>query len=87
MKTITYVATVIILSFYATCHAGVDHSEFIETQYLTGEDVTRSCLECHEETAMEFMDTAHWMWSGQTPYLKRHEADNHLGKINLINDY
>jgi len=47
MKTITHVATAIILSFYATCHAGMDHSEFIETQCLTGEDVTRSCLDCH----------------------------------------
>ncbi|SMC36877.1 hypothetical protein SAMN02746065_101171 [Desulfocicer vacuolatum DSM 3385] len=87
MKIIPIIATAFIISVYGTSYADVDHSEFIETQCLTGEDVTRTCLECHEETAMEFMDTAHWMWKGKTPYLKGHETDGRFGKINLMNDY
>ncbi len=87
MKTITVIATAIIISICATSHAGEDHSQFIESQCTTGEDVTKACLECHEETAEEFMHTAHWMWKGKTPFLKNHEFDTHLGKINLMNDY
>ena len=87
MKIIMLVTATFILSSCTTSHAGVNHSEFIETQCITGEDVTRTCLECHEETALEFMDTAHWMWKGETPFLKNHESDSHLGKINLMNDY
>ena len=87
MKILTLVLTVLIISTCTTSHAGVDHSEFIETQCITGKDVTRTCLECHEETATEFMNTAHWMWKGETPFLKNHESDSHLGKINLMNNY
>ena len=87
MEKIPLAAAALIISFYSISYAGVDHSEFIEDQCLTGEDVTRTCLNCHEETAMEFMDTAHWMWKGKTPYLKGHESDSHIGKTNLMNDY
>ena len=89
MKIITIVLSVIsiIISFNTKSHADVDHSDFIENQCATGEDVTRSCLECHEETADEFMNTAHWMWKGETPFLIGHESDSSLGKINLMNDY
>lgn len=86
MKIITTL-TILILGFYLPSHADVDHSEFIEADCLTGEDVTRNCLECHEEAAEDFMETAHWRWKGETPYLINHETDHQLGKINLMNDY
>jgi len=76
-----------ILMLSVPVHGGVDHSEFIESRCLTGEDVTRTCLGCHEESARNFMETAHWQWTGPTPYLKGHTEDVMLGKKNLINDY
>ena len=68
-------------------HAGEDHSDFFDTSFETGSDVTRACLECHDSEAEEFMDTAHWLWKGKTPFLKNKKSDTDIGKINLMNDF
>ena len=79
---------ILALVFFSTAsHAGVDHSEFIETSLVTPGDVTRACLECHDSTGEDFIKTAHWLWKGESPFLKNHESANNFGKINLMNDY
>lgn len=68
-------------------YAGEDHSELIESILTTPQEVTQTCLECHESAAEDFMKTAHWLWRGKTPFVKGHESKESLGKINLMNDY
>lgn len=54
-----------------------DHSE-------TPQEVTETCLMCHEEAVEQIMKTRHWNWLGHNP-------DNtnlvSRGKQNLINNF
>ncbi|MBN1958542.1 MAG: tetrathionate reductase family octaheme c-type cytochrome [Desulfuromonadales bacterium] len=60
-----------------------DHS-FIEGPFTSGPEVTKACLECHEDAAKDMMKTSHWSWNmeqvidGKT--VKR-------GKINSMNNF
>ena len=38
------------------------HAAILEDRgpFETGQDVTKACLECHENSASEMMATAHW---------------------------
>ena len=40
-----------------------DHSELVKGPFKTGPDVTKACLQCHEQQAKDFMKTVHWTWS------------------------
>ena len=83
-----FIVSLLFLSLNtAPSHAGEDHSELIETPFDTPQEVTQACLECHESVGEDFIETAHWLWRGKTPFVKDHESDSSLGKINLINDY
>ena len=35
----------------------VDHSDIVNGEFTTGQDVTRACLECHEDAVTDFMKT------------------------------
>ena len=48
-----------------------DHSAIIQGPFETGPDVTRACLECHEDAAQEVMGTAHWTWESQPYSIRR----------------
>ncbi len=64
--------------------AAVDHAELVKGPFQTGSEVTRACLQCHEQQAKDFMKTVHWTWSS------RQRADGkefNLGKINAVNNY
>jgi len=76
-----------LIFFNATPSVYADHSEYIETACETPGDVTRTCLECHEEQGEAFIHTAHWLWRGETPFMKNHESATQFGKTNLINNY
>ena len=77
----------ILLSFGSVSYAEVDHSELIEGTYTTGSEVTEGCLECHDTIGEDFIKTAHWLWKGDTPFLKGHEKASSFGKINMMNGY
>ena len=38
----------------------VDHVDLLPGPYETGQDVTRACLECHENAAHEMVQTVQW---------------------------
>ncbi len=60
------------------------HSDRIEGPVATGQDVTRQCLECHEDAATDFMKTSHWNWS------REQEVNGKVykrGKRNAMNNY
>lgn len=59
----------IILTFFIVAFlalpalAANPHKEYVQGDFKTGPDVTKVCLECHEEQADSFMTTSHWTWS------------------------
>ncbi|HSM72021.1 MAG TPA: cytochrome c3 family protein, partial [Anaerolineales bacterium] len=65
----------------------VDHSDIVNSQFETGQDVTRACLECHEDAAAEFMKTTHWTWESESFDVPWREDDVTIGKINQINNF
>ena len=67
-----------------TAWAAVDHSELIKDVFNGGPDVTRKCLECHEDAAMDVMQTTHWTWSFPQVVNGRQVE---FGKINAINNF
>ena len=87
MNKLRYVVLVWIITFSSFVFAGVDHSDKIEETLETPGDVTRACLECHDTTGEDFIQTAHWLWKGKTRCLKNGTPDMELGKINLMNGF
>ncbi|MDC0357962.1 tetrathionate reductase family octaheme c-type cytochrome [Oligoflexia bacterium] len=55
-----------------------DHTDFDEllVPFKTGDDVTRACLECHDETDEQLRKTQHWQWHV--------EDDQSMGKGGLV---
>ena len=67
--------------------AHVDHKDLFESPFETGQDVTRACLTCHEDSANQVIHTAHWRWeSGAVPMEGREEPVS-VGKKNAINNF
>ncbi|KXK49656.1 MAG: cytochrome c family protein [Chlorobi bacterium OLB5] len=63
----------------------LDHSAYFKDTILTPQEVTRRCLECHPNSAMEVMKTPHWTWiSGD---VERNGKNIPIGKRNQINNF
>jgi octaheme c-type cytochrome (tetrathionate reductase family) len=65
--------------------AATDHSNFIKGPFKTGPDVTKACLQCHQNQAQDFMKTVHWTWSRKQEVPGKGMVD--LGKVNALNNY
>ncbi|MCP5096577.1 MAG: tetrathionate reductase family octaheme c-type cytochrome [Chloroflexi bacterium] len=65
----------------------VDHTDLMSGPYETGSDVTRACLECHEESAHEVTQTSHWTWESEPVVLPGREEPVTVGKKNQINNF
>ena len=48
-----------------------DHSQRHQRTVQDGPDVTKACLQCHEQHAKDFMKTQHWTWSRCRKYRAR----------------
>ena len=64
-----------------------DHSAIIEGPFETGQEVTRACLECHEDSAQEIMATVHWTWESKPYQLEGRDSTVTVGKKNSINNF
>ena len=64
--------------------AAPDHSQFIQGPFASGPEVTKTCLQCHETHARDFMKTVHWTWSSRQTVAGK---DVNLGKINAVNNF
>lgn len=63
----------------------LDHSAYFKDSIATPQEVTRRCLECHPNSAMEVMKTPHWTWiSGD---VERNGKNIPIGKRNQINNF
>ena len=65
--------------------AGMDHSALITGPFKNGPEVTKACLQCHQQNAQDFMKTVHWTWSARQKVEGKGEVD--LGKKNAINNF
>jgi len=65
----------------------VDHHDIVQGEFETGQDVTRACLECHEDATTDFMKTTHWTWESKPFDVPWREEDVTIGKINQINNF
>jgi len=76
-------AAVLLFSGYLL--AGMDHSALITGPFKNGPEVTKACLQCHQQNAQDFMKTVHWTWSARQKVEGKGEVN--LGKINAINNF
>lgn len=65
----------------------VDHTDLLTSPYETGSDVTRACLECHEDAAHEVAQTVHWTWESEPVLLEGRDEPVTIGKKNSINNF
>jgi len=64
-----------------------DHVDIIQGPFETGKDVTKACLECHEEQAFDIMQTSHWLWESKPVEVPWREGEVVIGKKNQINNF
>jgi octaheme c-type cytochrome (tetrathionate reductase family) len=84
MKKIT---TLIIASMLGiSVFAQQDHAEFIEGPFVTPQEVTETCLICHEGVDQDIMKTRHWNWLGDE-FVNKDGLTLRVGKQNIINNY
>jgi len=65
----------------------LDHGPFFQKAFANPHDVTRACLECHQDSARQMMKTAHWNWLGNKVTVPGHKDPVRIGKRNLINNF
>jgi len=60
-----------------------DHSHFqeLDRQFVSGPEVTKACLKCHNLAASQFHDTIHWTWNGRKTDKKSE------GKVKTLNNF
>jgi len=63
-----------------------DHSEYIEGPFEKPQDITETCLMCHEGVDKDIMKTRHWNWLGDE-FTNRDGEKMKLGKQNIINNF
>ena len=61
-----------------------DHSQFdeLKQEFKTGPEVTKACLECHNEAPAQIMANIHWTWDYKDP-----ASGEVWGKKGVINSF
>jgi len=76
------ISGVMVMASLAMAH---DHKEVIKGPFKSPQEVTATCLGCHEKEAKDFMATVHWTWSRNQVVPGKGTKD--LGKKNAINNF
>lgn len=65
----------------------VDHSQFeiLQQEFKTPQDVTETCLTCHNQRHKEIMHSSHWNWE-RVAYVEG-KGISKLGKKNVLNNF
>jgi hypothetical protein len=63
------------------------HADLMTGPYETPQDVTKTCLGCHPQSADQVMHTTHWTWESQPFDVPWREDPVTIGKINQINNF
>ena len=67
--------------------AHTNHAALMPGPYATGQEVTAACLECHETSAAEMMQTTHWTWESEPVLLPGRTEEVTVGKKNQLNNF
>ena len=84
MKTLTTVLFTLV--FGLTVFAQEDHSEYMKGPFTSPQEVTETCLMCHDGIDQDIMRSRHWNWLGDK-FVNKEGVTMRLGKQNLINNY
>ncbi len=76
----------IVLSLCSISLLGQSHKELIQGPFATPQDVTNTCLTCHETAAKEVMNTSHWTWLDEK-FLVANNQTIQRGKKNFVNNF
>lgn len=68
-------------------NASTDHSDLMTEPFETGEEVTQTCLSCHEDAAHQVMATTHWTWQAPPVDVPWSDDPVSVGKANLLNNF
>lgn len=65
----------------------VDHSKFavLQKDFERPQDVTKTCISCHNKRHLEVMESSHWNW--ERPDYIEGKGIVYLGKKNIINNF
>ncbi len=63
------------------------HKDIVQGPFEIGQDVTRACLECHQEAAFEVMQTVHWTWESKPYDIEGRPEPVTIGKKNALNNF
>jgi octaheme c-type cytochrome (tetrathionate reductase family) len=75
-----------LLLLFMVCQAVAQEHDFIEGPFETPQELTATCLGCHEDAGIAIMETRHWKWLGN-------DIDGgergviRIGKQNVINNF
>jgi octaheme c-type cytochrome (tetrathionate reductase family) len=64
-----------------------DHTALLKGPFDSGPEVTRACLECHEQAAQDLMSTVHWSWESKPYMLEGRQQPVTIGKKNSLNNF
>ena len=64
-----------------------DHTNLLSGPFNTGQEVTQACLECHPDSAEQFMHTTHWTWESEPFDIPWRDEPVTIGKKNQINNF
>jgi len=67
--------------------AHTNHAALMPGPYASGQEVTAACLECHETSAQEMMQTTHWTWESEPLQLPGRDELVTVGKKNQLNNF
>ncbi|MCB9211207.1 MAG: tetrathionate reductase family octaheme c-type cytochrome [Ignavibacteriales bacterium] len=84
MKKLFIITTFFLFSIYNI--AQEDHSELVEGPFSTPQEVTETCLMCHEGVEADIMKSRHWKWLGDE-FENKHGEKVTFGKQNIINNF
>jgi octaheme c-type cytochrome (tetrathionate reductase family) len=73
-----------IAAIAAPVSANESHKE-ISGPFATPMDVTKKCLECHKDAAMDVMKTTHWTWSSEQEVPGK--GKQMVGKKHTLNNF
>jgi len=65
----------------------VSHADIVQGPLDTPQQVTRACLTCHPDAAVQLMGTTHWTWESKPFDVTWRDEPVTIGKANQINNF
>jgi len=86
MKKHFFLLLIVSFLFVAPCLAQDEHKENIEGPFESPQEITETCLTCHEEVGDDIMKSRHWNWLGEESDFPGH-GKMRFGKQNIVNNF